>query len=204
MPTFELEQNLLGKGYKAVVGVDEAGRGAWAGPLYAGAVVISPENAQHFEDVTDSKKLSLKKREELFEIITTNATAWAVGFVTAEEIDTLGLTKANKAACERAIEGLSHTPDYALLDGRLEVSQIPFESIVKGDSLSLSIAAASILAKVSRDHEMMNYHLQYPDYCFNEHVGYGTKKHQQALVQHGVCAIHRKSYAPIRALLHKK
>ncbi|MBT3413014.1 MAG: ribonuclease HII, partial [Candidatus Jacksonbacteria bacterium] len=129
---------------------------------------------------------------------------WAVGFVTAEEIDTLGLTKANQTACERAIAGLSHTPDYALLDGRLEVSQIPFESIVKGDSLSFSIAAASILAKVSRDHEMLNYHLQYPEYCFNEHVGYGTKKHQQALAQHGVLPIHRKSYAPIRALLQKK
>ncbi|MBT6301076.1 MAG: ribonuclease HII [Candidatus Jacksonbacteria bacterium] len=204
MPTFELEQNLLQKGYKAIVGVDEAGRGAWAGPLYAGAVVIAPENAEHFIDVTDSKKLSAQKREELFAIITKNSTAWAVGFVTAEEIDTLGLTKANQTACERAIAGLSHTPDYALLDGRLEVSQIPFESIVKGDSLSFSIAAASILAKVSRDHEMLNYHLQYPEYCFNEHVGYGTKKHQQALAQHGVLPIHRKSYAPIRALLQKK
>lgn len=204
MPTFELEQNLLQKGYKAIVGVDEAGRGAWAGPLYAGAVVIAPENAEHFIDVTDSKKLSAQKREELFAIITKNSTAWAVGFVTAEEIDTLGLTKANQTACERAIAGLSHTPDYALLDGRLEVSQIPFESIVKGDSLSFSIAAASILAKVSRDHEMLNYHLQYPEYCFNEHVGYGTKKHQEALAQHGVLPIHRKSYAPIRALLQKK
>jgi ribonuclease HII len=204
MPTFELEQNLLQKGYKAIVGVDEAGRGAWAGPLYAGAVVIAPENAEHFIDVTDSKKLSAQKREELFAIITKNSTAWAVGFVTAEEIDTLGLTKANQTACERAIAGLSHPPDYALLDGRLEVSQIPFESIVKGDSLSFSIAAASILAKVSRDHEMLNYHLQYPEYCFNEHVGYGTKKHQQALAQHGVLPIHRKSYAPIRALLQKK
>ena len=204
MPTFELEQNLLQKGYKAIVGVDEAGRGAWAGPLYAGAVVIAPENAEHFIDVTDSKKLSAQKREELFAIITKNSTAWAVGFVTAEEIDTLGLTKANQTACERAIAGLSHTPDYALLDGRLEVSKIPFESIVKGDSLSFSIAAASILAKVSRDHEMLNYHLQYPEYCFNEHVGYGTKKHQQALAQHGVLPIHRKSYAPIRALLQKK
>ncbi|MBT3412648.1 MAG: ribonuclease HII, partial [Candidatus Jacksonbacteria bacterium] len=93
MPTFELEQNLLQKGYKAIVGVDEAGRGAWAGPLYAGAVVIAPENAEHFIDVTDSKKLSAQKREELFAIITKNSTAWAVGFVTAEEIDTLGLTK---------------------------------------------------------------------------------------------------------------
>ena len=204
MPTFELEQNLLGKGYKAIVGGDEAGRGAWAGPLYAGAVVIAPENAPQFINVTDSKKLSAQKREELFAIITKNSTAWAVGFVTAEEIDTLGLTKANQTACERAIAGLSHTPDYALLDGRLEVSQIPFESIVKGDSLSFSIAAASILAKVSRDHEMLNYHLQYPEYCFNEHVGYGTKKHQQALAQHGVLPIHRKSYAPIRALLQKK
>ncbi len=189
----KFEDTLMGAGYNNIAGVDEAGRGPLAGDVFAAAVILPPDFLP--EGLNDSKKLSEKKREKLYDVITENAIAYAVGRASAEEIDDINILQATYEAMRRAVAGLSVKPDYVLIDGN-PVTDMPFlhASIVKGDSLSLSIAAASIIAKVSRDRYMMEMDAQFPGYGFGVHKGYGTKAHKEAVWEHGPCPIHRRSF----------
>lgn len=183
-----------------VCGVDEAGRGPLAGAVYAAAVILDP--VRPIAGIADSKKLSEKKREGLAEAIKSNAFAWMIAFATVEEIDSLNILQASLLAMKRAVEGLGVEPKQVLVDG-LHCPRLasPTEAVVKGDSKVLAIAAASILAKTARDAEMRRLHEAYPNYAFARHKGYPTAEHLQLLAQHGVSPVHRKSYAPVRALL---
>ncbi|MBU1178706.1 ribonuclease HII [Patescibacteria group bacterium] len=199
-PNIIEEKKLHQQGYKNIAGIDEAGCGCWAGPLVCGVVVLSPDFAN--SDIKDSKLLSSQKREELYAIIQAEVAAWSAGQASATEIDALGLTKAKSKAVERALDSLPLTPDYLLCDGNISVSdKIPATNHIKGDRNILSIACASIIAKVTRDRIIAKLGQQYPEYNFARHKGYGTKEHQEALQKHGVCAIHRKSYKPIAAII---
>ena len=181
------------QGYHAICGVDEAGRGPLAGPVCAAAVIL-PEGMV-IEGVNDSKKLSEKKREALFDVIREKAAAYSIAFASVEEIEELNILNAAMLAMQRAVEGLSVTPDLALIDGNREPAlKIPLKTIVSGDALSESIAAASILAKVSRDRLMLELARQYPEYHFEKHKGYGTKLHREMILRYGPCAIHRPSF----------
>ncbi len=200
MPDFSLENEHNG----LVCGIDEAGRGPWAGPVTAAAVIfdqntLSPDLAQ---SLNDSKKLSSKKREALIGRIQ-DESIWAIGQASVEEIDRLNILQATYLAMTRALEGLSQKPDFALIDGNKIPPQIgvPAQSIVKGDGLSCSIAAASIIAKVSRDREMAQLGEQYPGYGWEKNAGYGVKAHQEALLRLGPTPHHRKSFKPIKKLL---
>ncbi|MBR6573295.1 MAG: ribonuclease HII [Clostridia bacterium] len=194
MPDLELENLAYENGFKAVCGVDEAGRGPLCGPVCAAAVIL-PEGVQ-LDGVNDSKKLSEKKREALFDVIKEKALAYSVAFATVEEIEEYNILEATFLAMNRAIEGLNIKADYALVDGNRVPRniQIPCETVVKGDAKSLSIAAASILAKVSRDRLLLEYDKQYPEYNFAKHKGYGTKEHIEAIKKYGPCPIHRASF----------
>jgi len=187
------EKALKQAGYTCVAGVDEAGRGPLAGDVFAAAVIL-PES--HFADgITDSKKLSEKKREALYEVITQNALAWSVGRATPEEIDEINILNATHLAMNRAVEGLKIKPDFVLIDGNsIKNMEIDHKCIVKGDSLSLSVAAASIIAKVSRDRYITELSEKYPEYNFAKHKGYGTKEHTEAILKYGPCEIHRRSF----------
>jgi len=200
-PTFKLETELLAAGYKLIAGIDEAGRGPWAGPIVAGAVVIADPALFVHDRVRDSKMLSAKARLELSDWIKANAVAWAVGEVPSEELDSIGLQMANKTAMKRAIEKLEPRPDFILTDyvGRIEF-RTPFKAIIGGDRTSMVIAAASIIAKTYRDEQMEQFALVYPEYGFELHKGYGTKLHQDMLVKHGLCPIHRRSFRPVAAV----
>ena len=190
---FQFERQAREQGFTTVCGVDEAGRGPLAGPVYAAAVILPPGLV--IEGVNDSKKLSEKKREALFPIICEQALAFGIGYATEEEIDTYNILQATYMAMRRAVEALPVPADYALIDGnRMPPLSIPGETIIKGDALSMSIAAASILAKVSRDHYMEEMAVRYPEYEFERHKGYPTKRHYQLLRQYGPCPIHRKSF----------
>ncbi len=180
-------------GYSLVAGVDEAGRGPLAGDVFAAAVILPSDYFP--EGLNDSKKLSEKKREMLYDSITENAISYAVGRASAEEIDEINILQATYEAMRRAVAGLKLAPDYVLIDGN-PVQNMPFShaSIVKGDSLSLSIAAASIIAKVSRDRYMLEMDKLYPGYGFAVHKGYGTKAHKDAVWKLGPCPIHRESF----------
>lgn len=181
------------QGYTSICGVDEAGRGPLAGPVCAAAVIL-PEN-KIIEGVNDSKKLSEKKREQLFEKIKEEAAAYSIAFSTVEEIEELNILNATLLAMKRAVEGLNIPADYAMIDGNKTPDlAIPCESIVKGDANSASIAAASILAKVSRDRLCYEYAKKYPEYMFDKHKGYGTKLHIEMLKKYGPCEIHRMSF----------
>lgn len=181
------------KGYEIVCGVDEAGRGPLAGPVYAAAVVLPKGHI--IDGVNDSKKLTEKKRELLFDKIISEAEDFSIAFATAEEIDEINILNATFLAMKRAVEGLRVKPDYAMIDGNREpYLDIPMETIVKGDAKSASIAAASILAKVSRDRYMLEMAEKYPQYHFEKHKGYGTKFHYEMLDQFGPCDIHRKTF----------
>lgn len=187
------EKEAMEKGYPAVCGVDEAGRGPLAGPVYAAAVILPP--GLEIPGVNDSKKLTEKKREALFPEIKGKALAYSVASASEKEIDEINILNATYLAMSRAVEGLSVKADYALIDGnRMPRLSIPGETIVKGDGLSMSIACASILAKVSRDHVMMELDQKYPQYQFAKHKGYGTKLHTDLIRQYGPCDIHRKSF----------
>lgn len=189
----EFEEMFSKQGYKAICGVDEAGRGPLAGSVFAAAVIL-PEGLV-IEGVTDSKKLTEKKREELFEIIKEKATAWCVASASVEEIEEMNILQADMLAMKRAVEGLSVPADFAMIDGNKEPKlSIPCTAIVKGDAKSESIAAASILAKVSRDRLMTELSEKYPEYGFEKHKGYGTKAHREAILTHGPCEIHRLSF----------
>lgn len=187
------EHNAYDDGYSVVCGVDEAGRGPLAGPVCAGAVIL-PKDLE-ISGLNDSKKLSEKKREQLYEIITQKADAWAVCFASQEEIDRVNILNATFLAMNRAIQALSITPDLALIDGNRD-SAITVNSrcIVGGDGKSASIAAASILAKVTRDRWMLKMAEKYPQYGFEKHKGYGTALHYERLRQYGPCPIHRKTF----------
>lgn len=189
------------KGYRAVCGVDEAGRGPLAGPVCAAAVIL-PEG-EIIEGVNDSKKLSEKKRVALFDVIKERARAYSVAFASVEEIESMNILNATMLAMKRAVEGLSVAADYAMIDGnRLPQLDIDSEYIIKGDARSMSIACASILAKVSRDRLLYEYAKEYPQYHFDKHKGYGTKVHVEALREYGPCPYHRMSF--LRKILNEK
>ncbi len=188
---YEKEQNDLG--YNFVCGVDEAGRGPLAGPVFAAAVILPKDTI--IEGVNDSKKLSEKKRESLFDIIKEKALAYSIASASEEEIDQINILQATFLAMNRAIDNLSVKADFALIDGnRMPELSIDAKTIIKGDSLSMSIAAASILAKVSRDRFMKQISEKYPVYHFEKHKGYGTALHRKLILEHGPCEIHRKSF----------
>jgi len=183
-----------------VCGVDEAGRGPLAGPVYAAAVILDP--AMHIAGLADSKMLSPARREELARQIRRHALSWAVASATVSEIDAINILQASLLAMRRAIEQLSVTPSAVLVDGnQCPLIAYPVEAIVRGDSKIPAISAASILAKTARDAEMLRLHQLYPVYGLDRHKGYPTAAHLAALERHGVCEIHRRSYAPIRKLL---
>ena len=194
MPDFTYEENAKLKGYKFICGVDEAGRGPLAGPVCAAAVIL-PENCE-IEGLNDSKKLTEKKREALFNVIIERAVAYSVAFGTLEEIEKYNILNATYLAMNRAIEGLQVSADYALIDGNRVPTgiSVPCETVVKGDAKSCSIAAASILAKVTRDRLILEYAEKYPKYGFEKHKGYGTAAHYDAIRKHGATPIHRLSF----------
>ncbi len=185
-----------------IAGIDEAGRGALAGPVVAAAVILplNPTTELILHGVNDSKQLTAPRREALFELIIENAVAYGIGQQPASVIDEIGILPANKLAMEAAVMQLRPAPQFLLIDGRIRLPQlnIPQQAIVRGDSQSLSIAAASILAKVTRDRLMCELDSHYPHYGFAQHKGYGTELHRAAIDRHGPCAQHRHSFAPIR------
>ena len=194
MPDYEFEKAALNSGFNAVCGVDEAGRGPLAGPVCAAAVILAPDTV--IEGLDDSKKLSEKKRERLFDVITEKAISFSVAFGTLEEIESLNILEATFLAMNRAIDGLSVKPDFALIDGNRAPKniKIPCETVIKCDSKSMSVAAASVLAKVTRDRLMLKYDAEYPQYDFKKHKGYGTKEHTELIKKYGPCEIHRLSF----------
>lgn len=194
MPDFSYETEASRKGFKFVCGVDEAGRGPLAGPVCAAAVIL-PTNVS-IEGLNDSKKLSEKKREALYDVITEKAIAYSIAFGTLDEIETYNILNATFIAMNRAIDSLKIKADYALIDGNRVPKgiKIPCETVVKGDAKSASIAAASILAKVTRDRLLIEYDEKYPQYNFKKHKGYGTKEHYEAIEKFGVCEVHRLSF----------
>jgi ribonuclease HII len=184
-----------------IAGVDEAGRGPLAGPVIAAAVILDAD--QPIEGLTDSKQLSESRREELAGIIKQHAVAWAVGRAEVEEIDALNILQASLLAMQRAVEGLSVAPQHVMVDGnRCPKFPCPASAIVKGDSLVPAISAASIIAKVTRDREMLQLDQQYPGYGLQGHKGYPTKKHLEALARLGVSPIHRRTFGPVKKMLH--
>lgn len=190
---YSFEFAAMNKGFKTVCGVDEAGRGPLAGPVYAAAVIL-PIGAE-IDGLNDSKKLYEKKREELFEIINDVAISVSVGTASEKEIDEINILNATFLAMKRAVLGLEIPADYAIIDGnRAPNLEIPAETVVKGDGKVMSVAAASIIAKVSRDRFMLKMAEQYPEYQFEKHKGYGTKLHYEMIEKYGVSRIHRKSF----------
>ena len=190
---YTYEHDAYLRGYTAVCGIDEAGRGPLAGPVYAAAVWL-PEGLV-LDGLNDSKKLSEKKREALFPVILENAVSYGIGFATEQEIDEINILQATFLAMRRAFDAMQQRCDYALIDGnRMPPLPVPGETIVKGDAKSPSVAAASILAKVSRDRVMLEYAKQYPEYQFEKHKGYGTNVHVEALHTYGPSPIHRKTF----------
>jgi ribonuclease HII len=181
-------------GYEMVAGIDEAGRGPLAGPVVAAAVIL-PSDYEN-KDIRDSKQLSAKKREILYGIIKRDALSVGLGVVEVSIIDTINILQATLTAMKEAVSDLSIPPDYLLIDGKSRLSlSTPQETIVKGDSRSISVASASIIAKVSRDKIMEIYHRQYPQYNFLKNKGYGTAEHREAILKHGRCKIHRQSFS---------
>lgn len=190
---WEIEDALYAKGIQTICGVDEAGRGPLAGPVCAAAVILPP----HLEipGLNDSKKLTDKRRRELYPVILEKAVAYGIGFADHKEIDDVNILQATYLAMERAMAQMSIQPDIALIDGnRAKDFGLPVQTVVHGDSLSANIAAASILAKVTRDDAMLELAERYPQYGFEVHKGYGTKAHYEALAQHGPCLIHRMTF----------
>lgn len=183
-----------------IAGVDEAGRGPLAGPVVAAAVVLDPDVP--IDGLRDSKQLSAARRERLAELIRERARAWSVGRVEADDIDRINILQATLLAMRRAVEALSVRPERVLVDGT-HCPELPcrVEAVVGGDKRIASISAASILAKVTRDAEMMDLDSRYPEYGFGRHKGYPTSEHRRALVEHGPCPLHRRSFAPVRAVI---
>ncbi|MDY4443203.1 MAG: ribonuclease HII [Butyricicoccus sp.] len=191
--TMEKEMEIRAKGFTAVCGIDEAGRGPLAGPVVAAAVIL-PEDIQ-LPGVNDSKKITEKKREILFDFVKEHALAYGIGEASETEIDEINILQATFLAMRRAVEALQIPADYALVDGnRIQGLPVPAETVIGGDGKVLSIAAASILAKVTRDRYMRDMAAQYPEYGFEKHKGYGTKAHYAAIEQYGICPLHRKTF----------
>jgi ribonuclease HII len=203
MPDFSLEKKYFEKGLKSIAGVDEAGRGSWAGPVVATAVVFEKKEWPNIVNMglDDSKKLSPNRRRKFFDIIQDNADV-GVGLASVLEIDQINILQATFLAMDRALRNLKVIPDYALIDGdKVPPVRYPAEAIVKGDARSISIAAASIIAKVTRDELMIELGLNFSNYAWERNMGYGTKKHKEGLERFGVTEHHRKSYKPIINIL---
>lgn len=199
-PTDEFELEARRRGYRRIAGLDEAGRGPLAGPVVASAVVL-PTRCRLI-GCDDSKLLTESEREELYLAIVQRAVGIGVGSATEEEIDRLNILEATRLAMLRALAGLRPQPDCLLIDAiSLPQCALPIRSIIKGDALCMSVAAASIVAKVTRDRLMAEYHRQYPHYNFLSHKGYGTEEHLQQLAAHGPCVIHRRTYAPVAEVI---
>lgn len=193
MDWLKYENEALSKGYNNICGVDEAGRGPLAGPVCAAAVIL--HKGEIIEGVNDSKKLTEKKREALYDVIKEKAVAYSIAFASVEEIEEMNILNATMLAMKRAVEGLEVPADYAMIDGnKIPDLNIPAECVVKGDANSMSIAAASILAKVTRDRLCAEYETEYPQYGFAKHKGYGTKLHREMILKYGPCKIHRMSF----------
>jgi len=207
-PDLSAERRLWALGYLRIAGVDEAGRGPWAGPVVAAAVILPPHEENLLEllaGVTDSKQLTPLRRDALYERIFDVAIGVGVGQASAREIDALGIVPATQLAMHRALVALPVPPDYLLVDYvNLPDVDLPQEAIVKGDARVLSIAAASIVAKVERDRIMVELEARYPGYGFAQHKGYGTRAHQEALRRLGPSPVHRKTWKPVRELLRNK
>ena len=190
---WSFEQKANNMGYCRVAGIDEAGRGPLAGPVVSAAVILP--DFFHCPGITDSKKLSEKKRQDFFPVIQEQALAVGVGISDHKEIDQINILQASLLSMKRAMENLNPIPDYLLIDGKFTIdSPLPQEAIVKGDSKSISIAAASIIAKVTRDGIMKDLDSQFPEYGFARHKGYPTKLHRQAIIEHGPCPVHRRTF----------
>lgn len=194
----EYENKYYDRGYSLVAGVDEAGRGPLAGPVFAAAVVF--EKGTVIDGINDSKKLSEKKREELFDIICEKALYYKIVSVDEKEIDRINILNASLKAFELAVKGLGKLPDVTLIDGNRCKEEFPteYETVVKGDAKSMSIAAASILAKVSRDRYIVGLDSVYPEYNFKKHKGYPTKEHKEAIAKYGPCPIHRLTFGGVK------
>lgn len=200
-PTRREENKLLRQGIKLVAGVDEAGRGAWAGPLVAAAVILPAKCS--VAGINDSKKLSARQRERVFKKIIASAIAWSVAMVSHQEIDRHGLGWANCHALINCVKRLSIKPDFILVDFfKVKYYPIPSRGIMKGDAKVLTIAAASIIAKVTRDRLMIEYHRKYPHYHFHQHKGYGTAEHRRRIIKHGLSPWHRRSFEPMKSLVN--
>ena len=197
------EREAYARGCHRIAGIDEAGRGPLAGPVVAAACILPP-HAQ-FVGLDDSKKLSHRQREKLFAQLTTDPEViYGIGVVEAADIDCINIYQATLVAMRLALDNLSEIPDYVLVDGmQLLHPTLSCLRIIKGDQLSQSIAAASILAKVTRDHQMLQDHMRWPMYGFDQHKGYGTPAHLRALQEHGPCSLHRQSFEPIKSKLNK-
>lgn len=190
---YSRERELEDKGYINIAGIDEAGRGPLAGAVYAAAVILPV--GTYISGVNDSKKLSEKKRAELYDIICEKAIAWSVAYADEREIDEINILNATHLAMCRAVSGLGVKPGYCIVDGNsIKGLEEPYETMVKGDAKSASIAAASILAKVSRDRYICAFAEKYPEYGFDKHKGYGTREHIDAILKYGALPIHRKSF----------
>ena len=199
-PTDDFELEARRRGYRRIAGLDEAGRGPLAGPVVASAVVL-PTRCRLI-GCDDSKLLTESEREELYLTITQRAVGIGIGSATEEEIDRLNILEATRLAMLRALAGLTPQPDCLLIDAiSLPQCALPIRSIIKGDALCMSVAAASIVAKVTRDRLMAEYHRLYPHYNFLSHKGYGTEEHLQQLATHGPCLIHRRTYAPVAEVM---
>jgi len=181
------------RGYQYIAGIDEAGRGPLAGPVVSAAVILP--SFFTCPGINDSKKLSEKKREKFFPLITQQAQAVGIGIADHTEIDQINILQASLLSMERAVQNLTPAPDFLLVDGKFTIdSHLPQQAIIKGDSRSISIAAASIIAKVTRDRIMKELHRTYPLYNFHRHKGYPTKAHKQAIIEHGPCPVHRRTF----------
>ncbi len=197
---FKHEIEASQKGYRCVAGVDEAGRGPLAGPVVASAVTLS--SAEGLEGLTDSKKLSEKEREKFFLMVQGRARGFGIGVVAEDVIDEINILQASLLAMRIAVEDMGLPVDLLLIDGIHPIqSTVAQKTIVGGDGLSLSIAAASVLAKVTRDQLMRDYHRQFPQYMFDRHKGYGTRLHREKIGQYGPCPIHRKTFKGVREFL---
>lgn len=194
MVDYEIEKEYTEKGFRLVCGIDEAGRGPLAGPVCAAAVILPI--GTDIEGLNDSKKLSEKKREMLFPMIIENATAYGIGFASEQEIDEINILNATFLAMRRAVEALGISPDLLLIDGnqKPKIGVGEEVTVIKGDAKSVSVAAASVLAKVSRDRYMLEKSQEYPQYAFEKHKGYGTKLHYEKIAEYGVSPIHRKTF----------
>ncbi|MDA8138870.1 MAG: ribonuclease HII [Desulfobacteraceae bacterium] len=192
-----IERAVMAKGYTRIAGVDEAGRGPLAGPVVSAAVILPP--TFNSPEVNDSKQLSERQRERLFDLIQAEAETVGVGLIEAAEIDGINIFQAARRSMAMAVANLTVPPDYLLIDGKFGIpSDLPQEAIIKGDSRSISIAAASIIAKVTRDRLMLDYHDAFPQYGFDRHKGYPTKAHKEAVARHGPSAIHRLTFRGVK------